>query len=72
MLNVTPLLQTKLKSFTAGTAARDASDIIYLVEMHTGAIDASKLDQTQVNFFLASAELEAEAERRVEKVLKYY
>jgi hypothetical protein len=70
MLNVTPLLQTKLKSFAARTAARDASDIMYLVEMHTSEIDASKLDQSQVDYFLENAELEAKAKGTAEKVLR--
>lgn len=70
MLNITPLLQTKLKSFLARTAVRDASDIMYLVEIHTAAIDASKLDQTQVDYFLENAELEGEARKMAQTVLK--
>ena len=69
MLNITPLLQTKLKSFTTRTAARDASDIMYLVEIHTTAIDAFKLDQTQVNYFLENAELDGKAKKMAERVL---
>lgn len=71
MLNITSLLQTKLVSFAARTASRDASDIMYLVEIHTAAIDASKLDQTQVDYFLENAELEAKAREMVRRVLKY-
>ena len=70
MLDITPLLQTKLMSFAASTASRDASDIMYLVEIHTSAIDASKLDQTQVDYFLENAELEAKAREAVRRVLK--
>lgn len=70
MLNVTPLLQTKLKSFAVRTATRDASDIMYLVEVHTAAIDASNLDQTLVKYFLENAELKAEVKATAEKVLK--
>ena len=70
MLNITPLLQTKLMSFAACTASRDASDIMYLVEIHTTAIDASKLDQTQVDYFLENAELEPKTREAVGRVLK--
>ena len=70
MLNITPLLQTKLTSFAARTASRDASDIMYLVEIHTAAIDASKLDQTQVDYFLENAELEAKARQMVQRAMK--
>jgi hypothetical protein len=44
---------------------------MYLVEIHTKAIDASKLDQTQVDYFLENAELEAKAKKMAQKVLKY-
>ena len=70
MLNTTPLLQTKLKSFADRAAARDASDIMYLVEMHASAIDASQLDQGQVDYFLENAELEPDAKAAAENVLK--
>ena len=73
MLNITSLLQTKLMSFkfAARTASRDALDILYLVESHTTAIDASKLDQTQVDYFLENAELKAKAREAVQRVLKF-
>jgi hypothetical protein len=51
MLNITPLLQTKLESFASRTAVRDTSDIMYLMEIHTATIDASQLDQTLVDYF---------------------
>jgi len=73
MLNITPLLQTKLMCFAAnsGTAgSRDASDIMYLVEKHATAIDASELDQTQVDYFLENEELEAKEREAVRRVLK--
>jgi hypothetical protein len=73
MLNITPLLQTKLMSFatSSGTAgSRDASDIMYLVEKHARAIDASELDQTQVDHFLENEELEAKEREAVRRVLK--
>ena len=57
-------------SFAASTASRDASDIMYLVEIHTTAIDASKLDQTQVDYFLENADLEPKAREAVRRVLK--
>ena len=71
MLNITPLLQTKLMSFAARTLSRDASDIMYLVEKHTTAIDASQLDQAQVDYLLENAELEAKGREAVRRVLKY-
>jgi len=70
MLNITPLLQTKLMNFAARTASGDASDIMYLVEIHTTAIDASQLDQAQVDYFLENAELETKAREAVRRVLK--
>ena len=71
MLNITPLLQTKLMSFSASTtASRDVLDIMYLVEIHATEIDASKLDQTQVDYFLENAELEVKAREAVRRVLK--
>lgn len=72
MLDINSLLQTKLMSFAvARTASRDASDIMYLVEKYTTAIDPSKLDQTQVDYFLENAEWEAERkEAAVRRVLK--
>jgi len=70
MLNITSLLQTKLMDFAARTASRDASDIMYLVEIHATEIDASKLDQTQVDYFLENAELEDKAREAVRRVLK--
>lgn len=69
MLNITPILQTKLMSFVTSTTSRDASDIMCLVEMHTSEVDASKLDQT--HYFLEIAELDAEAGEAVRRVLKY-
>jgi len=70
MLNITPLLQTKLMTFAARTASRDASDITYLVEIHSTAIDASKLDQAQVDYFLENAELDAKKREVARRVLK--
>lgn len=70
MLNITPLLQTKLESFASRTAVRDTSDIMYLVEIHTAAIDASRLDQTLVDYFLENAQLEAKARKMAQTVLK--
>jgi hypothetical protein len=70
MLNITSLLQTKLMNYAASTASRDVSDIMYLVEIHTMEIDASKLDQTQVDYFLENAELETKAREAVRRVLK--
>jgi len=70
MLNITPLLQTKLESFVSSTAVCDASDIMYLVEIHATAIDPSKLDQTQVDYFLENAELKAKAKKTAQTVLK--
>ena len=71
MLNITPLLQTKLMNFAASTtASRDVLDIMYLVEIHATEIDASKLDQTQVDYFLENAELEVKAREAVRRVLK--
>jgi len=69
MLDITPLLETKLKSYAARTVSRDASDIMYLVEVHTAAIDVSKLDQTQVDYFLANAELDEAQKRKAVTVL---
>ena len=71
MLNITPLLQTKLMSFAASIASHDALDIMYLVETHATEIDPSKLDQTQVDYFLENADLEAKAREAVRRVLKF-
>jgi hypothetical protein len=71
MLDITSLLQTKLMSFAAArTASRDSSDIMYLVEKYSAAIDASMLDQTQIDYFLENAELEAKGKGAVRRVLK--
>lgn len=69
MLDITPLLETKLKSYAARAVSRDASDIMYLVEVHTAAIEVSKLNKTQVDYFLANAELNDEQRRKAVRVL---
>ena len=68
MLNITPLLETKLKSFLARTAVRDASDIMYLVEIYTLQ---QTTRQTQVDYILENAELEGEVRKKMaQTVLK--
>ncbi|TFK71553.1 hypothetical protein BDN72DRAFT_895535 [Pluteus cervinus] len=52
VLQITPLLQSKLKSYFAREAERDKSDILFLIEKHSDKINTGVLDGDQVEFFL--------------------
>jgi len=69
MLDITPLLQSKLKSFTTREEKRDANDILYLVKTFSTSIKPKELKKEYIDFFLENAQVEKGALEMVKKVL---
>lgn len=69
MLQITPLIATKLQSFHARQAARDADDIAFLVVKFHKEVQKNKLDKEQIEFFLENAEQESSVKEQIKKIL---
>jgi len=69
MLQITPLIATKLQGFHARQAARDADDIAYLVVKFHNQVQKEDLDKEQFDSFLEHAELKSSVKEQIKKIL---
>jgi len=69
MLDITPLLQSKLKSFSTREENRDANDVLFLVKTYSKSIKPKELKKEYIDFFLENAQVGKEALEMVKKVL---
>jgi len=69
MLQITPLIATKLQSFHARQAARDAEDIAFLVVNYHKEVQKNDLDKDLIEFFLEDAELNSSVKEQIKNIL---